>query len=283
LAADIGRYLRNEPVTAHPASAGYRAWKYVRRHRLGVAFAAAVAFLLVAGLVATSWMALRASRAEQEAKAVNDFLQNDVLAQASVDGQSRAHGKPDPDMKVRTALDRAAAKIEGKFGKQPLVDASVRETIGNSYFELGLYPQAQREFERALDLRRPILGVDHPGTLLTLRGLAVIYRDEGRLKAAERFNGEALQAQRRVLGAPASPARGLGPPPMHRLRASGPWIPGSAPRRQVGLQTAGAGEPECSRNTVPAAPPWRFRTAHWSDLSGMGAPRAAPQLTAARG
>ena len=40
LAADIGRYLRNEPVTAHPASAGYRAWKYVRRHRLGVAFAA---------------------------------------------------------------------------------------------------------------------------------------------------------------------------------------------------------------------------------------------------
>ena len=39
LAADIGRYLRNEPVTAHPPSAGYRARKYIRRHRLGVAVA----------------------------------------------------------------------------------------------------------------------------------------------------------------------------------------------------------------------------------------------------
>src|SRR5260370_29362651 len=37
LAADLGRYLRNEPVSAHTPSAAYRARKYVRRHRLGVA------------------------------------------------------------------------------------------------------------------------------------------------------------------------------------------------------------------------------------------------------
>jgi hypothetical protein len=67
LAADIGHYLDDEPVTARPASNGYRVWKYVRRHRLGVAFAASLALLLVAGVVVSSWMALRASRAEQEA------------------------------------------------------------------------------------------------------------------------------------------------------------------------------------------------------------------------
>jgi serine/threonine protein kinase/tetratricopeptide (TPR) repeat protein len=39
LAADIERYLRNEPVTAHPPAVGYRARKYFRRHRLGVAVA----------------------------------------------------------------------------------------------------------------------------------------------------------------------------------------------------------------------------------------------------
>jgi serine/threonine protein kinase/tetratricopeptide (TPR) repeat protein len=210
LAADIRHYLGDEPVTARPASTRYRAWKYVRRHRLGVAFAAGLAFLLVAGIVVSSWMALRASRAEDEAKAVNDFLRHDVLAQASVDGQAtwdslaaprRASAKPDPDMKVRTALDRAAARIEGKFGRQPLVEAAIRYTIGVSYYELGLYPQAQRELELALDLRRRILGVEHPATLWTLRYLAVIYLDEGRLKDAEKLNGEAIQAQRRVLGA----------------------------------------------------------------------------------
>jgi eukaryotic-like serine/threonine-protein kinase len=39
LAADIERYLRNEPVSAHPPAVGYRARKYFRRHRLGVAVA----------------------------------------------------------------------------------------------------------------------------------------------------------------------------------------------------------------------------------------------------
>jgi non-specific serine/threonine protein kinase/serine/threonine-protein kinase len=36
LAADIGRYLRHEPVQARPASAAYRARKYIRRHRVAV-------------------------------------------------------------------------------------------------------------------------------------------------------------------------------------------------------------------------------------------------------
>ena len=48
LAADLRRYLRNEPVSAQVPSAGYHARKYIRRHRLGVAIAAA-ALLLLAG------------------------------------------------------------------------------------------------------------------------------------------------------------------------------------------------------------------------------------------
>jgi eukaryotic-like serine/threonine-protein kinase len=36
LAADIGRYLRNEPVQARPSSTGYRAGKYIRRHKVAV-------------------------------------------------------------------------------------------------------------------------------------------------------------------------------------------------------------------------------------------------------
>ena len=48
LAADLGRYLRHEPVTAHPPSRAYRARKYIRRHRLGVAVAAGGVLLPVA-------------------------------------------------------------------------------------------------------------------------------------------------------------------------------------------------------------------------------------------
>src|SRR5215472_5922561 len=86
-------------------------------------------------------------RADDEAataKAVNSFLQNDLLAQASANTQASPNTKPDPDLKVRTALDRAATKIEGKFAKQPEVEASIRETIGSAYQDLGLYREAEQ-------------------------------------------------------------------------------------------------------------------------------------------
>ena len=85
-------------------------------------------------------------RADSEsaiAKAVNEFLQQDLLAQASASAQASPDTKPDPDLKVRTALDRAATRIAGKFDAQPAVEASIRETIGRTYKDLGLYPEAQ--------------------------------------------------------------------------------------------------------------------------------------------
>src|SRR3954469_14045405 len=53
----------------------------------------------------------RADSAAAIATAVSDFLRSDLLAQASARSQSRPDVKPDPDLKVRTALDRAAARI----------------------------------------------------------------------------------------------------------------------------------------------------------------------------
>ena len=144
-----------------------------------------MAALLVASAVVSTWMALRASRAEAEAVAVNDFLRNDVLAQAGASTQARADTKPDPDLKVRTALDRAAAGIKGKFPDQPLVEASIRETIGGTYEDLGLYPEAQAQMERALELRRRVLGDEHADTLSVMSLLGNLYTYQGKYGQAE--------------------------------------------------------------------------------------------------
>ena len=66
--------------------------------------------------------------------------------------------KADPDLKVRTALDRAAVRIEGNRKTIPEVEASIRETIAQTYLDLGLFPEARKQFERALQLRRQVLG-----------------------------------------------------------------------------------------------------------------------------
>jgi eukaryotic-like serine/threonine-protein kinase len=200
LADDIGRYLNHEPVLAVPPSAIYRARKFARRYRVALITASTFALVLVAATAVSIQQSLRASRETAVAQAVNDFLQNDLLAQASATRQSGPRAKPDPDLKVRTALDRAAGKIEGKFEKQPEVEASIRDTIGQTYMDLGLYPEAGKQLERALDLYRRALGAGDPKTIKTMSRLGRIADLQGRFPQAEALFSQALESQRRVLG-----------------------------------------------------------------------------------
>jgi len=207
LAADIRRYLHHEPVAARPASASYQLRKFARRHRALVSGVAAVFIVLAAGIVATTRETIRARRAEQSAvaaeqtaQAVNDFLQNDLLAQASASTQAGPGVKPDPDLKVRTALDRAAAQIEGKFAGQPLVEASIRRTIGRTYRDLGLYAEARRQFDRALELRRRVLGDDNLETLDVVDDLSRLHVLQGEYGLAEPLITRIIEGRRRLAG-----------------------------------------------------------------------------------
>jgi serine/threonine protein kinase/tetratricopeptide (TPR) repeat protein len=207
LAADMRRYLGNEAVTARPASVGYRARKYVQRHKALVVGAAAVFLVLVAGVITSTWQAVEAHRAEAQvrqqsaiAQAVSDFLQHDLLAQAGAATQSGPSAKPDPDLKVRTALDRAADRIEGKFAKQPEVEAAIRNTIGLTYTDLGLFPEAAKQLKQAFDLRHRVLGPEHPDTLTSMNNLAAVYIDQQRYAEAEGLDIQILEIRRRVLG-----------------------------------------------------------------------------------
>jgi tetratricopeptide (TPR) repeat protein len=200
LAADIRRYLADEPITARPASASYQLRKFARRHKTLAAATAVVFGVLVAGIVVSTNEAVRATRAEQTAQAVNDFLRNDLLAQAGVSVQASSGTKPDAHLEVRTTLDRAAARVENRFGSRPDVEAAIRDTIGQTYLDLGLYLQARTQLERALDLYRRTLGIKSRMTLNVIKSLAHIAELQGRYPEAEAILSEALVVQRRVLG-----------------------------------------------------------------------------------
>jgi tetratricopeptide (TPR) repeat protein len=200
LGSDIRRYLSDEPIVARGPSATYLLRKFVRRHKALVGGVSGVFAVLIAGIVASTWEAARARRAEQTAEAISNFLRNDLLAQASATVQARPDSKPDPDLKVRTALDRAAKRITGKFEMQPLVESAIRETVASAYKELGLYPDAQPQLERALELRRRALGNDHTVTLSTMHALAELYRLQGKYARAEPLFNKVLELQRHLLG-----------------------------------------------------------------------------------
>ncbi len=208
LAADIRRHLNDQPIAARPASATYKLQKFAIRNKALVAGTAAVLLIFVTGVAVSTWEAVRARKAERAAaqdaaatSAINDFLSNDLLAQASASAQAGLQVKPDRDLTVRTALDRAAAKITGRFHQQPEIEAGIRDTIGRTYLDLGLYPDARAQLERAVEISRKTFGTESSKTLSTTSHLGRLAYLQGKYVEAEKLFVSTLATQRRVLGA----------------------------------------------------------------------------------
>ena len=135
-ARDIRNFLAGEPVEACPPSAAYRLRKYARKHRPALVAAAAFTSILILGAVMSTWQAIRATRAEgqariesekarrsaAESKAVLTFFQDQVLAAARPEGQDGGLGT---GATIRKAVDAAEPRIAAAFKDQPTVEASV--------------------------------------------------------------------------------------------------------------------------------------------------------------
>ncbi len=207
LAADIGRYLRNEPVTAHPPSTTYRVRKYIRRHSLGVSVAAAVVLLLVGFAIAqsielrriteerdrTARERDRTARERDRADRVTQFMTN----MFRVSSPSEARGNT---VTAREILDKASNEIDTGLKNDPELQARMMYTMAETYDGLGLLSRAEPLLERAIEIQRRVLGSHNAETLRSMSHLAEILGLEDRVDAAERIQRETLDAQRQVLG-----------------------------------------------------------------------------------
>ncbi|HUA86374.1 MAG TPA: serine/threonine-protein kinase [Bryobacteraceae bacterium] len=197
-AQDVGRHLGGQPLLARPASAWDRTRRFVRRNKLAVSAATAIVAAIATGGGIAWRQKLRADREAETAQAVTEFLEKDLLSQAASEAQAGPGKRPDPEIKVRTALDRAAARLPGKFYGQPAVEAAIRQTIGETYMELGLYIPAETQLTRALELRRRALGPDHPDTLKTTQTITDVLQRAGKYDAADALITTFLEAERRL-------------------------------------------------------------------------------------
>jgi serine/threonine protein kinase len=100
-AADVERYLADEPVQACPPSAGYRLRKFARRNKAALATATLVFVLLVLGIVVSTWQAIRATRAEQ-------------LAEARLQSETEAHHETEAQRKVAESQRTEAEKMRNQ-------------------------------------------------------------------------------------------------------------------------------------------------------------------------
>lgn len=135
-ADDLRRFLGHEPVQARPPTVGYRASKFVQRHRGGVASAGLIAFALIGtSIFALSQMlAARSERDRALAEAQRAQAQADLTEFVIGDSLSRIPG----DL-VRDRLDRARAFIARRYSQSPVLAAWLLIDVSGRYIDIGEY------------------------------------------------------------------------------------------------------------------------------------------------
>jgi len=167
-AADVMRYLNDQPVEACPPSARYRFSKYVRRHRASLTTVALVGLALVAGTAVSVWQAIRATAAEHRAIAAQARAEDHlVLARQAVDElydqvaarwTNNLRWAPLP----RPFLEKALPFYE-RFAGSRQVDAATgraNKQIGEILIQLGRGWEAGQAIGRATAVFRALRAID---------------------------------------------------------------------------------------------------------------------------
>jgi tetratricopeptide (TPR) repeat protein len=102
---------------------------------------------------------------------------------------------------VRELLDGAAGQLAaGSLAGAPEVRASLLETIGTAYFQLGLYEQAEKHLRPAIELFTTARGAEDQQTLMAADKLGAALLYQHKLDEAEGVLDRTIDAKKRVLG-----------------------------------------------------------------------------------
>ena len=200
LAADLERHLNHEPVLARPPGAAYRAGKFVRRHRFGVAVAAAIAVLLT---VSTILLSVQAGLLRRERDRAKIEAQNAAAVLAFMDD---VLDSPDPyegagqDVTVLEALDAAVPRLQEELGGRPIPQAAAEDAIGRAYLSLGRIEDAEPLLASALDLRRAFLPDTSRLIASSVNNYAAVVHETDRFADAEPLYREAVARYRALDG-----------------------------------------------------------------------------------
>jgi tetratricopeptide (TPR) repeat protein len=217
LAEDLRRYLVGEPIAARPVSQTERVWRWCRRNQAVASLSAGIVLALVVGTAVSTWEAIRATRQERltrqaldrvteaekkarseadKARAVNDFLTQDLLSQAEP-----ANTAAEDHVSLLEVLDRAAGKVGYRFAGQPEVEDALRRTIAGTYHGLASWEKAERQWRSVHEAAQRRLGGESPEALTAVGQLTHILRHRGRLDAEVlEMAKSAAEGLARVLG-----------------------------------------------------------------------------------
>ncbi len=234
LAADVRRYLADEPILARRATAGYQLRKFAKRNKALVGGALAAVVALAAGLAVATVGLVQARRArdgaesarvresqqrrlaeanQAKAEAVNQFLLK-MLGSADL----RKLGR---NAKVVDALHEASQTVATALADQPEVEAGVRKMLADTYLSLGLPDDAAPHLDAAVALATRLYGETSLEVARCLHTRGSLLLDQGKLAEAVAVFRAALAMAERLAGPDSTLALGLRGDYALALRESG--------------------------------------------------------------
>jgi tetratricopeptide (TPR) repeat protein len=186
-------------VTAGVLGLGYDALAQRQRTRRNrrlfvITFAAMVGMIITSGVAVYALFqrnsAQRQSvRAESEAETARQMT-NFLLDLFKISDPSEARGN---SVTAREILDKGAARINTDLASQPAIQATLKDTLGTVYMDLGLYNQARPLLDGALATRQQLTGAEPIVLTDSFSHLGWLRMSQADYKGAEQDYRQVLQ------------------------------------------------------------------------------------------
>lgn len=197
---DLRRYLEGFPVSAQPDRRGYRAIKFVRRHRAGAAAGSIAILALMIGLGVALWQAGVARAERDRARAETAKAQRIASFLSDIFQGANPVQSPGQTVTARDLLDRATASIETELTGDAEIQASLLLVMADAYDRLAAFEKGLELAERSLALRREVLPAQRIEIAESLHAVGRALRRLGQSARAVSYLEQALVLREKLLG-----------------------------------------------------------------------------------
>lgn len=199
-AADLRRFLNDEPIVARPPSTTYLLGKFARRNRVLVGAALAVFVILVSAVIVMSFATIAATRARDQAErkvAVAEGVSQALLQALTTATPKGSLGREPLVIEAVDRIEKFVDDPNAPGGTSNLeVQAVVYNIVGIIHRERGDLDRAEAVFTKALDIRRRVLDPGDPNLADSINNMGLLRRRQGRPAEAAALYEQAVALQR---------------------------------------------------------------------------------------
>ncbi len=193
LAADVERYLADEPIAARPPSTIYLIRKFTRRNRLLVGGLATLVVILCAATTVSVALMIEARTEATKALRTAKFVQRMFRSASPYETKG-------PDYTVRELLDEFTADTAAELAGEPEIEASLAGTVGMAYLYLDVLDKSLEHHRRALELVVELEGPEAERAYVLRNSIAIILKKQGKHREAEAMYREVISGFTRLRG-----------------------------------------------------------------------------------